>query len=210
MWALNWGSWGTSTDSHLPCPLQSSNLWQQHKGTAESNNLVNIPITTCQKPWVRVPDMNMLSGRWWKICDAFYSCLKIMSRLSGLCAFLLPQAHHFSSFLPFTLPLQLIHLEQNPAHFCCQSSWSAQCSLRVTFLFFFFFWSVVNWINPLPSSIAIDSHFSEAVSLPQRAEPLHKLNSSCARARPKKEPQAFWNASQCVKQLSTQPACPVL
>lgn len=94
----------------------------------------------------------------------------------------------------FLLPIQLISTMQSEGYFP----------------FFFFFWSVVNWINPLPSSIAIDSHFSEAVSLPQRAEPLHKLNSSCARARPKTEPQAFWNASQCVKQLSTQPACPVL
>lgn len=129
--------------------------------------------------------------------------------LWSLCILTPFQAHHFSSFLSFTLPLQLIHLEQNPAHFFfCQSNWSAQCSLRVTF--FFFPWSVVNWISPLPSSIAIDSHFSEAVSPPQHAERLHKLNSSCARARPKTEPQASWNASQCVKQLSTQPACPVL
>lgn len=135
MLPLNWGSWGTSAYSHLPCPLQGSNLWQQHKGTAESDNLVNIPITACQRPWVRVLDMNILSVRWWKICDAFYSCLKITSCPSPVCVPPCSHRHIVPHPLSFTLSLQLIHLEQNPAHFCCQSSWSAQCSLRVIFLF---------------------------------------------------------------------------
>lgn len=120
--------------SHLPCPLQGSNLQHWHKETAESANLVNIPIMACQRQWFRVLDMNMLSVRWWKICNEFYSCLRTTSCPSPVCVPPYSHRHIVPSSLSFTLPLQLIHLEQNPAHFCCQSSWSAQCSLRVILL----------------------------------------------------------------------------
>lgn len=147
IWALNWGSWGASAYSQLLCPLQGSNLQKQHKGISESDNPLNIPIMACQRSGVRVLDLNTLSIRWWKICDAFYSYLKIMSAPSLVC---IPTFSHRHIVLHHLFPSHCNWFTRNKLLLIIVTNPADQHN-AVSGLFSFY-WGVVNQVNLLPAA----------------------------------------------------------